>query len=122
MGAVAVGRVLGLAATAEGKRLTCDSIDFVGRGLPAHGLIIEPWLENESANCGRWKAGGVGLLIYLIPIEKDAGGGVERELVATLQSAPAILVSFGIQGHLGVWGMGDVVQKNEMSLFIKFLW
>ena len=52
MGAVAVGRVLGLAAAAEGKGLTSDGIDFVGRGLPAHGLIIEQSLENESSNCG----------------------------------------------------------------------
>jgi hypothetical protein len=30
-----------LAATAEGKGLTSDGIDFVGRGLPAHGKIIQ---------------------------------------------------------------------------------
>ena len=53
MGAVAVGRVLGLAAAAEGKGLARDSIDFVGGGLPAHGLIIGQSLGNESVNCGR---------------------------------------------------------------------
>jgi hypothetical protein len=38
VGAVAVGRVLGLAAAAKGKGLASDGIDFVGRGLPRHVL------------------------------------------------------------------------------------
>ena len=89
MGAVAVGRVIALSAGAESEGLTGFRIDFVGRGLPAHGLIIEQSLENESSNCGevesvRWKAGGRVLAILLIRIEKDAGGGVEIELVALL--------------------------------------
>jgi hypothetical protein len=55
VGAVAVGRVLGLATAAKGKGLASDGIDLVGRGLPAHEIIIEQALENESANCARWK-------------------------------------------------------------------
>ena len=58
MGAVAVGRVLGLATAAEGKGLASDGIDLVRRGLPAHELIIQQLLENQSANCGRWKLEG----------------------------------------------------------------
>ena len=58
MGAVAVGRVLGLATAAEGKGLASDGIDLVRRGLPAHELIIQQLLENQSANCGRWKVVG----------------------------------------------------------------
>ncbi len=61
------------------------------------------------------------LAILLIPIEQDAGGDVEIKLVALLQSVPAALVSFCIQGHLGVWGMGDVVEEDEMSRFIELL-
>lgn len=61
------------------------------------------------------------LAIFLIPIEQEAGGGVEIKLVALLQGAPEILVSFGIQGHPGVGGMGDVVQKNKMSRFVELL-
>ena len=38
VGAVAVGRVLGLATAAEGQGLTSDGIDLVGRGLPRHVL------------------------------------------------------------------------------------
>jgi hypothetical protein len=52
MGAVAVGRVLGLATATESKGLAGFRIDFVGGGLPAHGLIIQQLLENQSANCG----------------------------------------------------------------------
>ena len=94
---------------AESEGLTGFRIDFVGRGLPAHGFIIEQSLEKESANCGRWKAGGRVLPILLIPIEEDAGGGVQVELVTLLESAPAVFVGFGIQGHLSLCGMSDVV-------------
>ena len=38
VGAVAVGRVLGLATATEGQGLASDRIDFVGRGLPRHVL------------------------------------------------------------------------------------
>jgi len=69
----------------------------------------------------RWKAGGRVLAILLIPIEKDPGGGVEIKLVALLESAPAVFVGFGIQGHLNFHGMGNVVQENEMSRLIKLL-
>ncbi|NBS79663.1 hypothetical protein EBS57_07620, partial [bacterium] len=69
--------------------------------MPAHRLIIEQALDNGSANCGRWEVGGGkrracgwNLAILLIPIEKDAGGSIEIELVTLLQSAPAILVGF----------------------------
>ena len=41
VGAVAVGRILALSAGAESQGLTGFRIDFVRRGLPAHGLIIE---------------------------------------------------------------------------------
>ena len=41
VGAIAVGRVLGLAAATEGKGLASDGIDLVRRGLPAHGTIIQ---------------------------------------------------------------------------------
>ena len=126
MGAVAEGRVLALSAGAKSEGLTGFRIDFVGRGLPAHGLIIEQSLKNESSNCGEvesgwWKAGVWVLAILLIPIEKDAGGGVEIELVALLQSAPAVLVSLGIKGYLSFRGMGDVVKENEMSRFVELL-
>ena len=53
MGAVAVGRVLGLATATESKGLAGFRVDFVGGGLPAHGLIIRQSLGNESVNCGR---------------------------------------------------------------------
>ena len=82
MGAVAVRRVLALSTGAESEGLTGFRIDFVRRGLPAHGFIIEQPLDNGSANCGRWKEGGRVLPILLIPIEQDAGGGVEIKLVA----------------------------------------
>ena len=52
VGAVAVGGVLALPAAAESQGLTGFRIDFEGRGLPAHGFIIEQSLENESAKCG----------------------------------------------------------------------
>ena len=68
-----------------------------------------------------WEAGGRALAILLIPIEKDPSGGVEIELVALLQRAPAVLVGLGIQGDLGVWGMGDIVQENEMRRFVELL-
>ena len=64
-------------------------------------------------------AGGRVLAILLIPIEKDAGGGVEIELVALFQSAPAVLVGLGIQGYLSFRGMSDVVKENEMSRLIE---
>jgi len=54
VGAVAEGRILALSAGAKSEGLTGFRVDFVGRGLPAHRLIIEQSLENESANCGRW--------------------------------------------------------------------
>ena len=38
VGAVAVGRVLGLATAAEGQGLASDGLDLVGRGLPRHVL------------------------------------------------------------------------------------
>jgi hypothetical protein len=55
VGAVTEGRVLALSAAAESEGLTGFRIDFEGRCLPAHRLIIEQSWENESANCGRWK-------------------------------------------------------------------
>ena len=55
MGTVAVGGILGLATATESKGLAGFRIDFIGGGLPAHKLIIEQSLENESSNCGRWK-------------------------------------------------------------------
>jgi len=48
VGAVAEGRVLALAAGAEGEGLARFGIDFVRRGLPAHELIIEQSFEKES--------------------------------------------------------------------------
>ena len=103
-----------MSAGAKSEGLTGFRIDFVGRGLPAHGLIIEQSLKNESSNCGEvesgwWKAGGWVLAILLIPIEKDTGGGVEGQLVGLLKAAPTIFVGFRIQGHLSFRGMGDVV-------------
>ena len=68
MGAVAVGRVLGLATAAEGKGLASDGIDLVRRGLPAHRTIIQGELEKGSASWGRWKAGG-----WWITFEKVQG-------------------------------------------------
>ena len=53
VGAVAVGGVLALPAAAESEGLTGFRIDFEGRGLPAHELIIGQSLGNESVNCGR---------------------------------------------------------------------
>jgi len=53
MGAVAVGGVLALSAATESKGLAGFRIDFVGGGLPAHGLIIGQSFGNESVNCGR---------------------------------------------------------------------
>ena len=107
MGAVAVGRVLGLATAAEGKGLASDGIDLVRRGLPAHELIIQQLLENQSANCGRWnagggswKAGGRFLEVLLIPIEKNAGGSIEGQLVGLLKAAPAIFVCFLIESDI----------------------
>ena len=89
--------------------MTGFGIDFVGRGLPAHRLIIEQSLKIESSNCGRWKVGGGkrracgwNLAILLIPIDKDAGGSVEIELVALIKRTPAVLIGLGIQGHLSV--------------------
>ena len=55
------------------------------------------------------RRGGWVLPILLIPIEKDTGGGVEIDLVALLERAPAVLVGFSIQGHLSLCGMNDVV-------------
>jgi len=100
VGAVAVGRVLGLSAGAESECLTGFRIDFVRRGLPAHGLIIGQSLENGSVNCGRWKAEGRVLPIFLIPIEKDAGGGVQGELVGFLKGTPPIFVRFLIKSDI----------------------
>jgi len=98
-----------LSAGAKSEGLTGFRFDFVGRGLPAHVLIIGQSLENESVNCARWKPGGRILPILLIPIEEDAGGGVQVELVTLLERAPAVLVGFSIQGHLSLCGMSDVV-------------
>ena len=102
MGAVAVGRVLGLATATESKGLAGFRIDFVGGGLPAHRLIIQQLLENQSANCeGRkWKAEWRFLVVLLIPIEKDAGGSIEGQLVGLLKAAPAILVCFFIESDI----------------------
>ena len=66
-----------------------------------------------------WEAGGRALAILLIPIEKDPSGGVEIELVALLQRAPAVLVGLGIQGYLSFRGMSDIVKENEMSRLIE---
>jgi hypothetical protein len=64
--------------------------------------------------------GGRGVLpIFLIPVEKDAGGGVEIELVALLKRAPAIFISLGIQGYLSFCGVSDIVKENEMSRFVE---
>ena len=100
MGTVAVGGILGLATATESKGLAGFRIDFVRRGLPAHEFIIEQPLEKESANCGRWKAGGRFLVVLLIPIEKDTGGGVEGQLVGLLKAAPAIFVRFFIESDI----------------------
>ena len=43
-----------MSAAAESEGLTGFRIDFEGRCLPAHRLIIEQSWENESVNCGRW--------------------------------------------------------------------
>ena len=107
MGAVAVGRVLGLATAAEGKGLASDGIDLVRRGLPAHGTIIQCSFEKGSvswgrwnAGGGRWKAGGRFLVVLLIPIEKDTGGSIEGQLVGLLKAAPAIFVCFLIESDI----------------------
>ena len=81
MGSVAERGILGLTAGAKVEGLARLGIHFVGGGLPTHRLIIEQSLENESSNCGRWKveggAGGRVLAIFLIPVDEDAGGGVQ---------------------------------------------
>ena len=104
---------------AESEGLTGFRIDFVRRGLPSHGFIIEQSLEKESANCGRWKAGVRVLPILLIPIEKDAGWYIQGQLIALFQRAPAVLVGLGIQGYLSFRGMSDIVKENEMSRLIE---
>ncbi len=77
MGAVAERGILGLTAGAKVEGLARLGIHFVGGGLPAHEFIIEQPLDNGSANCGRWKKGGRVLAIFLIPVDEDAGGGVQ---------------------------------------------
>jgi len=41
-------------------------------------------IKAQTAGGRKWKAGGRFLVVLLIPIEKDTGGGVEIELVALL--------------------------------------
>ena len=96
-----------MSAGAKSEGLTGFRIDFVRRGLPAHGTIIQRCLEKGSVSWGRWKAGdgswkaGARFLVVLrIPIEKDTGGGVEGELVGLLKAAPAIFVRFLIQSDI----------------------
>ena len=59
MGAVAMGRVFGLAAGAEVEGLAGLSVDLVGGGLPTHRMIIQQSLEKESGTWGQ-VAGGRG--------------------------------------------------------------
>lgn len=75
MGAVAVGRVLGLATGAEKKGLTSGAVDRV-RGGWGHGSKSKIELRSQRTS----------FLIrferVFIPIEQDAGGGVEMQLGA----------------------------------------
>ena len=86
-----------MATAAEGKGLASDGIDFVRRGLPAHGTIIQCSFEKGSVSWGRWNAGGRFLVVLLIPIEKDTGGSIKGQLVGLLKAAPAIFVCFLIE-------------------------
>ena len=68
VGAVAVKRVVGLAAGAEIEGLAGLRVDLVGKGLPGHRLIIQHSLEKESGSWIRWKVEGgriVGLRLSL---------------------------------------------------------
>lgn len=107
MRAVTVGGVLALSAAAESEGLTGFRIDFVGGGLPAHGMIIQCKFEKGSVSWGRWnagggswKAGGRSLVVLLIPIEEDTGRSIEGQLVGLLKAAPAILVCFVIESDI----------------------
>jgi hypothetical protein len=54
-----------------------------------------------------------------IPIQQDAGGGVELELVALLEGAPAVIVGLRVEGDLFLGGFNKVVEKNKVGRFVK---
>jgi hypothetical protein len=58
VGAVTVGRILGLATRAKVEGLPGLGVDLVGKGLPAHGIIIQQSLEKRKRKLGlggKWK-------------------------------------------------------------------
>ena len=59
------------------------------------------------------------LAIFLIPIDQEAGGGVEIKLVALLQGAPAILIGLRVEGDCRLGSGGEVIKEDEVGWFIK---
>ena len=49
------------------------------------------------------------------PIQQDAGGGVQLELVALLESAPTVVVGFGVESDFFLGGLGEIVEEDKVG-------
>ena len=54
-------------------------------------------------------------LVRFIPIQQDAGGGVELELVALFEGAPTVIIGFGVEGDLFLGGFREVVEEDKVE-------
>ena len=54
--------------------------------------------------------------LLFIPIQQDAGGGVQLELVALLESAPAVVVGFGVESDFFLGGLGEIVEGKDCQV------
>lgn len=61
------------------------------------------------------------LAILFIPIEQDARGGVEGELIALFYRAPTILIRFCVEDDCRLGSGGKVVKEDEVGWFVELL-
>ena len=59
--------------------------------------------------------------LHFIPIQQNAGRGVDFKLVAFLEGAPAIVVGFRVQSDLILGGFGQIVQQDKVGGFVELL-
>ena len=59
--------------------------------------------------------------LVFVPIQEDARGGVEVELVAFLEGAPAMVIGLGVKDDLLLRSSGEVVEEDKVGRLVELL-
>ena len=60
-------------------------------------------------------------LLGFIPIQQDASGGVEFELVTLLESTPTVVVSLRVEDDFRLWSSGEIIEEDKVGGSVKLL-